>query len=906
MKDRSCDREAVEGTGRRWVDGARIPGERSPSASGGALTLALPWIALDDLHHHDGPRVGGKALPLGRLAADGLPVPPGFVIPVGVFQQVLREAGLLGLANIVYQRGEGEAAQKLRSALGSVPLSSTLAEALLGAFEALGGPAAVRSSAVGEDSEERSFAGQHETVLGVERAGFLQAVRACWSSLYSERALAYRRGRGPSPGAMAVLVQRMVPAEASGVMFTVNPVSGSWRELSIEAVWGLPEGLVSGQVAPHWFLLRRPRRTPRPVQRVLARVRLHLLQREIHPLSRQWVMSPTGVVEVEPVPPDRRSRPALSRHDARRLGRLGLRIEARMGGPQDIEWARTSDGALWILQARPITTATAQGREPKVLWTRRFIGERLPDPVTPLWWSILGPMLEHFIAYPQVQRRYLGGGGAVRLVHGRPYLNVTVFRHLAFKLPGHPPPRFMTELLPPAETDRLRSRLAIAPDLSVYRALLATSLSEERWRRFAWNPFTNPRTWASFEKELLRELPALTEPPEGVEAALRRADRLFELLRSYIGIHVCSLLFANLWDQIFEGLLTSVAPEEVAELRAALLVTPPGNRTLEVNQALTRLALALSGADLEALSKGGALSVEGREALQTFLDAHGHRADASWDLYAPRWREDPAVLAPILRARGREPSTLEHQARSQIETFAAARARLAQLLPDPLWRAAVLGLLDLLREYLLLRENQRYRFEQLQWALRVTLDGLGRDLSQAGLLPSPESLRYCTWSEVVQLARGGAAHPDLLMIIGGRERELERCRERSVPAFLMGDEGVPLPSSGARLQGQGVSPGRAVGRIRRVRTLADAEALQPGEILVAPAIDPAWTPLLLISGGMVLELGSRLSHGAVVAREYRLPAVVNVDGALERLVDGEEVIIDGTRGLVFLQSRSTP
>ncbi|TVQ87390.1 MAG: hypothetical protein EA397_18925 [Deltaproteobacteria bacterium] len=865
--------------------------------------MAEPLLHLRDILPAHEAQVGGKASSLGRLAADGLPVPAGFVVPVSAFVEALRGAGLFNLASIVHQQGEGRAAAELRRRVADIELPAPLLQALVEAGRALGGPLAVRSSGVDEDGASRSYAGQHDSVLGVGPTQLVAAVRACWASLYSERALAYRGGRGPAPGSLAVLVQRMVPAEASGVLFTVNPVSGSWRELSIEAVWGLPEGLVSGQVAPQWFLLRRPRRTPRPVQRVLARVRLHHLQRDVHPQSRRWVLDDRGQVRVEPMPASLRDRAALSRHDARRLGRLGLRIEARMGRPQDIEWARTVDGQLWILQARPVTASSGRGREPQVLWTRRFIGERLPDPVTPLWWSIFSPTLEHFIAYPAIQRQLLGGGGAVRLVEGRAYLNVTVFQHLAFKLPGHPPPSFMLELLPPHEAQRLRSRFAVAPDLGVYAAFLRVSLAERRWERFAWNPFTNPRRWAAFEAEITRDLDRLSRPPIELDAAIAAVHELLELLRRYIGIHVCSLLFANLWDQIFEGLLVASVPEAASELRRALVVTPPGNRTLEVNQALSELATELTDDDLDALVEGRGLSGRGHRAMQAFLAAHGHRADASWDLFAPRWRDQPARLVPVLRARRREGSAME----LSPEDYARARARLKEQVGDAASRAVLTGLLDLLREYLLLRENQRYRFEQLQWVLRLHLDAVGALLVERGLLDRVEDLRFCTWPEIQRLARRApGAEPGQQERLARRRRRYQEQQGRRVPNFLRGDEGLVLPTDGKRLVGHGVSAGRAQGRVRLVRTLAEAGRLQPGEILVAPAVDPAWTPLLMVAGGMVLEMGSRLSHGAVVAREYRLPAVVNVDGALERLVDGEEVIIDGTRGIVFLQRGEAP
>jgi rifampicin phosphotransferase len=867
-----------------------------------AEVLLVPKLAilpLRDVRPADAPRVGGKVAPLAKLAVDGLPVPDGFVLPAQAFRRALQAAGLEPLAKIVARSGEGAAAAELRARIDEGLLPGAWVEVLRREGRKLGGPLAVRSSGVDEDGANRSFAGQHATVLGVLPDALPAAVARCWASLYAERALAYRGGRGPDPGALAVLVQRMVPAEVSGVLFTVNPISGSWHELTIEAVWGLPEGLVSGRVAPHWYLLRRPRRTPRPVQRVLARVRLAHLDRDLPPLAQRWVQGEGGV-RVEPVPAALVDRPTLSPAEALRLGRLGLRIEGRLGGAQDIEWARDAEGRTWILQARPITATGVPDRADEVLWTRRFIGERFPDPVSPLGWSIVAPVLEHHIAYPSLQRDKLGGGPALRLVHGRPYVNATVFTRLLFKLPGAAPPGFMLELLPPGRVERARRRFAVAPDLDIYAALLRISLAERRWRRFAWNPLTNPARWRAFESELSVALGAMAVLPDGERALVERVEALVVLLRRYVGIHVCSLLFASLFDQIFDGVLHSLAPEQASRLRAALAVTPPGNRTLEVNAAVWRLARALDAGDLDAIEGGREPSPRGASSLSGFLLAYGHRADASWDLAVPRWREVPARLAPLLRAQLAEPEDPASRASAQAVVYAQAREELLAELPDRALRALVPRLLDLLRDYLLLRENQRFSFELLQWEIKRAAGALAERLAARGALPSPDDHLWCTWPELCGLVDG--AEPPLPVaerVVEGRARAA-RDAALSAPTFLSGDEVAAPPAGAARLQGQGVSPGRARGPVRRVRTLAEAGALRPGDILVAPAVDPGWTPLLAVAGGVVLELGSRLSHGAVVAREYGVPAVVNVEGALARLRDGDEVTVDGTRGVVFV------
>ncbi|MEZ4239526.1 MAG: PEP/pyruvate-binding domain-containing protein [Myxococcota bacterium] len=521
---------------RRWV-GRTAP---TPAPTGpGPIPLARAAAA-------DRAEIGGKALPLAQLVAAGLPVPDGYVVPAQAFRDALWREGLLPLAERVARTADADAARQLRDAIAALPVP----EPLLAPAAALAGPFAVRSSGVDEDGAARSFAGQHTTRLGVPADELADAIRACWASLYAENALAYRTA-GPAPGSLAVLVQRLVEPEVAGVMFTVNPTSGSWREMVVEAVWGLGEGLVSGQIAPHWYLVRRPRDLPRAVARVAERVRLQLVRRDLPALPERWVPTADGRgVEVVENPPSMRTRPTLDAGAVRRLCRLGLRIERLLGGPQDVEWARERSGAFVVLQARPITAA-GPTRGERVL-DAAVPGRALARPGDAPRLVAGGADRQWLIAYPDTQDDLLGGGPALRLVHGRPYVNATVFRHLAFKLPGAPPPSFMLELVPPEEERVWRSRFAVAPDWAVYRSIFRTTFAERRWERFRWNRSPTPG---------LGRLRAACRPLPGLEAPVAAAGRR-RAWRStcsgsarYAGIHICSLLFANIWYQLLDGAL---------------------------------------------------------------------------------------------------------------------------------------------------------------------------------------------------------------------------------------------------------------------------------------------------------------------------------------------------------------
>jgi hypothetical protein len=692
------------------------------------------WIALDGLGSDDRARVGGKAAQLGRLASEGFPVPAGLVVPVEVFRAFLADLQVVG-------REAHEVVQILESAA----LPAWFVRSLTDAARRLGPSLAVRSSGVEEDGKSRSFAGQHATFLGVPPEGVAEAVRKCWLSAWSERAITYR---GQSPGgtpAMAVLVQRLVTPRSSGVLFTVNPMSGSWREMTVEAVPGLGEALMSGHLEPHFFLVRRPRRLPGPIQRLWSRIRLDVSQQTLPAIPRY--LTAEGWVTAE----DPR-KPTLSRGELLRLCRLGLRVERRFGEPQDIEWALDPGGALHLLQARPITAAGPARPRDDVVFTRRFIGERWPETATPLGWTMLAPVFEHFIAYPATEARYLGGGPPLRLVRSRPYLNATVFRHLAFKLPGAPAPRFMLELLPPEEAAAWHRRFAVMPDLDVYASIFRETFAERRWERFRWNPFTNHREWDRFEARLRDELPRLTRPIADEKDGIHLLEAQLLLVRDYIGVHITSLLFANLFDQVLEALLWTWVPERAARWHEQLATTPAGNQTLETNAALWDLARLATEDDLSRLEQGHQLRPGFAAPLRDFLDRYGQRATASWEIFLPRWSDDPRAIVPMLRSF-QSGGTEDPRARSdrQERAYRVALAELDAELPgaDHRLRRWILDhVIRLTRRYLLLRENQRFWFDRLLYTVQKTAYALGDQLVTRGLLDQREQVSLLTWDEL--------------------------------------------------------------------------------------------------------------------------------------------------------------
>jgi pyruvate,water dikinase len=782
----------------------------------------------------DPTEAGGKGATLARLAAAGLPVPRAWVVPLRAHRAFLERHGL---GDALRDGRHAEIAARLPELPWDLPRPPRVPRL------------AVRSSATDEDGREHARAGAYRTELDVPPDDVPGAILRCWASWHACRA------RAPhDPGGMALVLMEMVDADSAGVLFTVNPLTGSWAEMVVEACWGLGESLVAGQVVPDRWIVRRPRGTlARLVPPALAMRGLRIVQTQLAHQTHQRVRAPHGGTMQVPCPTPGAA--TLPDAQVRALCALGLRVEALLGEPQDIEWARDRDGALILLQARPVTGRAELPRGGATLWTRRFVGERWPTGATPLGWSLLEPLLSHFVAYPATSARFLGGDPPFRRVRGHPYVNVTVFRHLAFKLPGLPPPRFLLDFFPPEEEARWLRRAAAPPDFRVLGALVRESSAEQRWSRFRWNPVTNPAAWEEFAARLDDRLAALEASPP--EHAWTTAE---PLLRAYVGIHVTSLLYANLaWDLL--------APWLGADAEV-LLHPPEGSITARVNASLRALG-ALDGAEADT-------------ALAQLLEAHGHRSSASWEIWAPRWAEDPDGVLRLARAMA-EPGATRRMAAPDPEDVAA---RLAALAPG------LRGATELARTYLRLREEQRYHLDRILWVLKRKLRALG-----ARWLDDADDVRFLEIGEL-QDACAGRLDADTLRATAAR-----RAREPvdpDPPDFLSGDAALPVPNPDTpRLQGLGISPGLVRGRVRILRHPGEADRVRPGEILVTRAVDPGWTPIFDRAGGLVLELGSQLSHGAVVAREMRLPAIANIAGATRLLHDGEEVTVDGRAGVLW-------
>jgi len=843
---------------------------------------------LRSLRATDGAIAGGKGANLGELVAGGFPVPDGFVVTTDAYVAAAR------LADVHVDDPVGSA-ERLRH----VDLPAELTEAVLAAYRQLGsGAVAVRSSATAEDLPGASFAGQQDTFLNViGESDVLDAVRRCWASLWNERAIAYRRARAVDDAGVgiAVVVQQMVDAVAAGVLFTADPITGRRRQAVIDAAPGLGDVLVSGGVNPDHFVVDQQS------GRILERaIRAH-----------------------EPVLDDAR---------VAELARLGARIEARFGGPQDIEFAVADDGGVRIVQSRPITTLyplPADLPDPDLDLRVLFSGNVFQgyfDPVTPLGF-------EPFISLGATLARLVGGAsgpvandgpGFVREAGMRVFLDVTplIRDHIGREAIER------ATALGEARSSVALQRLAADPRLARRaRSRRASALKLGRLLLRSRIPFAVVRALRAPDSARRRALRAIEQDVDlTVPAAATAAERLdlFErwllVAPRRIAPRVFPLALAGMVSYVAVGRILGgrARAEEIQTLARGL----PHNPTTEMDLDLWALArevrgdpasrVALEGqpaSELAVSYRSHRLPPRLQDGLAAFLDRYGFRGVGEIDLGVARWSEDPthvlgalanyvrlddAALAPDVQfARG---------ARQAEEMAAVLLARVR----GPR-RRALRFFLSRLRALMGLREQPKFELIRRVFSpLRELIRPVGVELAATGRIEAPEDIWFLRIGE----ARRALDGEDLREIVRARRTEYDRERaRRHIPRVLLSDGtdaeiALVHPEEGT-LRGTPASPGVVVGVARVIHSPQGAR-LDPGEILVAPSTDPGWTPLFLTAGGLVMEMGGMISHGAVVAREYGIPAVVGVAGATERIATGQRLRLDGSAGIVTIEEAEQP
>ena len=728
----------------------------------------------------------------------------------------------------------------LRTELSAARLPSGL-EQELAAFIEHGTAYAVRSSATLEDLGEASFAGQHDTVLGcIGLPAILQAIRTCFASAWDDRAVAYREHHGiTAQPAMAVIVQRMVDARAAGVAFTLDPVRGALDEIHISAHPGLGEAVVNGEAEVDRFVLAKA------------------------DLAVREMVTPRAAACLTPA-------------QAAAVAAVARAVEAEAGFPQDVEWAMDADG-VQVLQARPVTALPAR-------WTRDESAERFPNPVTPLAWDFAEAGFHDALAASFIRM----GLQPLRAKWFTAFDGYVYGNQTAVDL------YIGRSLVPAGSVDALRAAL---PELV---------------RRFSWL-LDLPGEWERSLDRFLLDVGGLSaEQLDGLPAAAIWAHigRINRVGQSYFRHNIAISVGHSAVHKALRALLAALTPEAADEAYDALMA-PVRTRTGQVNAALDRLAvLAREQPELATLLREGSardvLAVNRLDGYPTFKTAwdtllreHGHR-ELDFDPYQPGWGDAPWAALEAVRARLDRPAP---PPRDQLADRVAADAALRRLitgLPDDL--ALLLSeLVRLARLYTELDDTEHYHTARLGPLLRRAVAALGASPARAGAIAEPLDLFFATEAALAEAVARDTAEGwrSLGASIGEAKRAYARQRTMSPAWTLEADQGMTGEADG--LTGIPGSPGRAQGPAYIVRSPDDFAACPAGAILVVRATTPAWTALFARAAGIVAESGGPLSHGAIVAREHGIPAVMAVHGAMGRLSNGQAITLDGARGTVSLQ-----
>jgi pyruvate,water dikinase len=845
--------------------------------------------------------VGGKGAHLGELSRiDGIRVPAGFCVTTDAFQRVMATEPSIDdrIERLSHldpddRGGIHTLTADIRGTLERIAIPDEVAAAITRSLAHLGEATAyaVRSSATAEDLPTASSAGQQDTYLNVVgAAAVLRHVSRCWASLFTERAVTYRLRNGFDQRNvhMAVVVQQMVFPTAAGILFTADPVTSNRKVVSIEATFGLGEALVSGLVNADMYKVR----DGQVVTRRVATKHLAILA------------SPAGGTQQVAIDPERQEQSVLSDAQVVRLAQLGRRIEAHFGNPQDIEWCLV-DEEFQVVQSRPITALfpipEIDDQENHVYIS---VGHQqmMTDPMKPLGLSIwqltaLRPMFHaggrlfvdvaRDLASPASRARLLVLGKSDPLIGGA--LQTVVDRgdlipSIRDAGPGGPPAGGTPA---PIDTDP-----AIVSDL-VGRSQASIAALRREIRKRSGSELLD------FILTDLKELQRITSDPRSMQvilAAMEASGWLNEHLQEWLGEK-------NAADTLTQSV--------------------PGNITSEMGLALLEVADVIrphpeAVAFLQSVEDDGFLDElpnvaggrEARHAFDAFLDRYGMRCAGEIDITRPRWSERPTTLLPLVlgNIKNFEPGAGKQrfeQGRQEAQTKEQELLDRLRALPDGEQKAEqTRRMIDRVRTFSGYREYPKYGIVSRYFVYKqALLDEAGR-LVQDAVLRESEDIFYLTFQELQDVVR--TKHVDEQLIVQ-RKKAFRSFKALTPPRVLTSDgeviagayrrDGVP---TGA-LVGLAVSAGIIEGRARVILDMGDAD-LEPGDILVTAYTDPSWSPLFVSIAGLVTEVGGLMTHGAVIAREYGLPAVVGVEQATRLIRDGERIRVHGTDGYVEILS----
>ena len=813
--------------------------------------------------------VGGKAFNISRMARAGFSVPEGFCITTKAYDLYIT----------FNQISKGITSDRIREGVMPPLVSEAIQKHL-----DIKGPFAVRSSSTVEDLKSASSAGQYTSVLNVTRSVLLDAVKECWASLWSSPAVGYRKRMGIHDNIkMAVLVQEMVPATVSGVLFTGDT-------MTVEAVWGLGDLLVGGKVTPDHFVIKDGT----------------IVERTLTHKEVMSVITPNGGVRIREVPEHLQDIPVLTDSQLRRLCALGKKVEDLFGCQQDIEWA-LSGNKIILLQARPITV------EEPIVWSRANAAETMPGYSTYLSRVpdnkpddiVLGlaPLLKCFGIKEDPEslkfRDY---------IYGHTYLNMTAVERVLGQIPGLSPDVLYQSLGHAGEGETATPTLK----LSTVIKLLPGTL---RVIRFFLQLPKRAQKVIPLSQELMEDINQKNLQELSPDQLEELVWEMYERNSQVFQVHSVTALAVFALFGIVKKIAAKIGEEGTENV---LTIGLEGMSSSQLGVEMWKLAQSASQSprvaeiimsenkdilnELKGFSEGKVFLKK----LEEFLELYGDRCSQELELSMPRWRENPSfvlsMVATYLKSHVDPVRTMEEQKQARLKTTDNMLKRLSW---NPL-KFLFVYLLKKTQQYIVVRENLKTTWVKGVSVMRVLYIVIAEKLVEKGILENKEDIFYLKMTEVSELVAGNLKKNELEELIEERKREKEKCENLEVPEVIVGVPPSPeklhyTVESKSIIEGTGCSHGVATGRARVIHHPEACSHFEEGDIVVTHITDPGWSPLFVTAGALVMELGGTLSHGVIIAREYGIPAVVGVKNATKVIKDGEVITVDGNKGLVYVR-----
>jgi rifampicin phosphotransferase len=865
---------------------------------GGFAVIDRYVLGLDEIDQSQGPLVGGKGANLGELARiEGIAVPAGFCVTTDAFRRIMAAVPLLDERLERLSRLDpderatiGALSAEIRQAVTAIALPDDVAAAITRAVARLGGQAAyaVRSSATAEDLPTASFAGQQDSYLNVVGpAEILAHVSRCLASLFTERAVIYRLRNGfdDRQVQMAVVVQRMVFPQAAGLLFTADPVTSDRKVVSVEASFGLGEALVAGLVNPDVYRVRGDA----VVARTVGAKRLAIYA------------SPDGGTEERAVAADRQEEPALTDDQVIRLARLGRRIEAHFGRPQDIEWC-LADGEFQIVQSRPITTLfpiPATDDDDNHVYISVGHQQMMTDAMKPLGLSV----------WQLTTRRPMAEAGGRLFVDVTQLLASPASREALVTGMGRSDPLIADALRTvldrgdfiPVKPDEDQAEMPVGSEPATIEtdpAIVSELVERGQASIAALRRDIGSKSGPELFDFILADLPELRRTlfdPRGLQvilAAMQASWRLNEQLETWLGEK-------NAVDTLTQSVPGNVTSEMgLALLDVADVIRPHPEVVAFLEQ--------VSDEDFLDKLPGLAGGREAQAAIAAFLEQYGMRCVGEIDITRPRWSERPSTLVPLILGNirnfepGAGPRLFDEGLRKAEAKERDVLTRLRALPDGELKAEEAKRLIDRIRTFSGYREYPKYGMVSRYFGYKQALLAEADRLVQAGLVGDREDVFFLTFTEFHTAVRTGRTDNRLI----AERKDAFRSYQALTPPRVLTSDGEAVAGTYRRddlpagaLTGLPVSAGTAEGRARVILDLADAD-LVAGDILVTAYTDPSWTPAFVTIAGLVTEVGGLMTHGAVIAREYGLPAVVGVQQATRTIRDGQRIRVNGTDGFI--------